>query len=111
MLDIALTPSGHLALFEVAGSGRVDAGAGALPETVADSIRGAFAKGPHELLLHLATLQDGAALPPAFAFWRGLSERYLTELCHIPEQAEDLKQPLPAPLDELAEMAASAPPM
>jgi SNF2 family DNA or RNA helicase len=111
MLDIALTPSGHLALFEVAGAGGVDAGAEALPKTVADSIRDAFAKGPNELLLRLATLQEKAPLPPAFAFWRGLGERYLSELCHIPEPAEDLKQPLPAPLEELAEIANAAPPM
>ena len=50
-------------------------------------------------------------MPPVFAFWRGVGERYLTELCHVPEPAEDLKQPLPAPLDELAEMAVAAPPM
>lgn len=111
MLDIALTPGGHLALFEVAGTGVVEAGAEALPKTVTDSIRGAYTKGSNELLLHLATLQVRAALPPACAFWRGLGERYLTELCHIPESAEDLRQPLPAPLDELGEMARAAPPM
>jgi len=111
LLDIALTPSGHLVLFAAASTGGAEAGATVLPETVADSIRDAFEKGPNELLLRLATLQDKAALPPVFAFWRGLGERYLTELCHIPEPAEDLKQPLPAPLDDFAEMAIAAPPM
>ncbi len=111
LLDIALTPSGHLVLFEATSTSGAEAGATVLPETVGNSFRDAFEKGPNEFLLRLATVQDKAALPPVFAFWRGLGERYLTELCHIPEPAEDLKQTLPAPLDELAEMAVTAPPM
>ena len=108
-LDMALTPSGHLVLFEAAGTDTAEAAT--LPATMVDSIRNAFEKSPSELLLHLATLADKAALPPVFAFWRGLGARYLTELCHIPEPAEDIKQPLPAPLDTLAEMVVAAPPM
>ena len=50
-------------------------------------------------------------MPPVFVFWRGVGERYLTELCHVPEPAENLQQPIAAPQDELAEMAATAPPM
>jgi non-specific serine/threonine protein kinase len=108
-----LTPSGRLVLSETVASDQVDANAAtaALLEPLVKSLRDAFEKGPSELLLCLATLPDRAALPPAFVFWRGLGERYLTELCHIPEPAENLMQPLPAPLDELAEMAESAPPM
>jgi len=110
LLDMALTPTGHPVLFETIASEQVDpnAATAALPEGAVKSLREAFQKGPSELLLCLATLPDRAALPPVFAFWRGLGERYLTELCHIPEPAENLMQPLPAPLDELAEMACSA---
>jgi len=109
LLDIALTPAGHLILAEADGSDSVLATS--LPETVAHRLREAFKKGQNELLLCLATLPDRAVLPPVFAFCRGLGERYLTELCHIPEPAENLRQALPAPLDALAEMVASAPPM
>ena len=111
LLDIALTPSGHLVLFEAAKTGGAELEATLVTKTVGDSLCDAVEKGPNEFLLRLATLQDKAALPPVFAFWRGLGERYLTELCHIPEPAEDLKQPLLAPFDELAEMAVTAPPM
>ena len=109
MLEVALTPSGHLTLTEAISTGA--AGGTLLPETVADSLRNAFKGGQSALLLRLATQQDKAVLPPTFAFWRGLGERYLTELCHIPEPAEDLKQPVPPPIEELAAMAAAAPPM
>ena len=109
MLEVALTPSGHLILAEASSAGPV--GGTLLPETVADSLLDAFKGGQSTLLLRLATLQDKAVLPPTFTFWRRLGERYLTELCHIPEPAEDLKQPLPPPIEELAEIAATAPPM
>lgn len=109
MLEVALTPSGHLSLAKASSESPV--GGTLLPETAASSLLAAFKDGQSSLLLRLATLQDKTALPPTFAFWRRLGERYLTELCHIPEPAEDLKQPLPAPIEELAEMAAAAPPM
>jgi hypothetical protein len=109
LLDIALTPTGHLALVEAVCPGATEAAV--LPETVVDSLREAFKKGPSEFLLRLATLPGKAVLPPVFAFWRRVGERYLTELCHIPEPAEDLKQPLPTPLEEFAEMSVAAPPM
>jgi non-specific serine/threonine protein kinase len=111
LLDITLTPSGHLALLTTADAPEAGAGPVSLPTTIVDSLCSAFNKGCSELLLVLATLQINAALPPVFAFWRRLGERYLTALCHVPETTEDLEQPLPAPLDELAEMAAAAPPM
>jgi hypothetical protein len=109
LLEVALTPSGHLILAEASSAGAV--GGTLLPETVAYSLLAAFKGGQSALLLRLTTLQEKAVLPPTFAFWRGLGERYFTELCHIPEPAEDLKQPLPAPIEELAEMVAAAPPM
>jgi non-specific serine/threonine protein kinase len=110
---MSLTPSGRLVLSETVASDQVDAQSAiaALPESAVQSLRDAFEKGQSELLLCLATLPDRTLLPPALAFWRGLGERYLTELCHIPEPAENLRQPLSAPLDELTEMAESAPPM
>lgn len=82
-----------------------------VPGHIVDSLRSAFRKGRSELLLCLATLQEKSTLTPPLAYWRGFGQRYLTELCHIPEPAEDLKQTLAPPLDELAEIADSAPPM
>ena len=111
MLQIGLTPAGHLSLFEVAeaedhlASGLTGPG---LPE---EALRQAHARGQAELLLMLACRSSAQGLDPAAAFWRRLGERYLTELCHIPEHEQNLDAPLVAPLDELAEMAVVAPPM
>jgi len=109
MLDLSLTSNGHLVLSELPKDD--GARAAGLSATTAAAVRAASKRGPGELLLCLATLPDKSELPPVLAFWRGLGERYLTELCHIPEPVEDLKQPLAAPVEELAEMAAAAPPM
>lgn len=109
LLDITLTPAGHLVLVESVGSDVIEGAL--LSEVVADSLRDAFKKECSELLLLLATFRDKAVLPPAFAFWRGFGECYLTELCHISEPSENLKQAVPASLEEFAEMAVAAPPM
>ncbi len=109
MVDVTLTPNGHLVLLEDTGPDSVETPT--IPGHIVDSLRSALEKGHSELLLCLATLQEKAALTPPLAFWRGFGQRYLTELCHIPEPAEDLKQALAPPLDELAEIAGSAPPM
>lgn len=82
-----------------------------LSEAAVTALRAAFERGIGELSLCLVTWPEPAALPPVLAFWRRLGERYLTELCHVPEPAENLQQPLAAPVDELAEMVAAAPPM
>src|SRR5258708_2349227 len=56
-------------------------------------------------------LRHAEELSTEFSYWRRFGERYLVELCHIPEQSENLKEPLPPPREELAEMATSVPPM
>ncbi|HKQ10656.1 MAG TPA: hypothetical protein VJS85_05655, partial [Rhizomicrobium sp.] len=76
VFDIALTARGHLVLTGAAQAD--DGGIGNISETVAATLREAFKRGQSELLLCLATLPDRSWLPPAFDFWRGLSERYLT---------------------------------
>ena len=107
VLDLVLTRSGHLMLSELAEDGAGDG----LSEAAGAALRDASKRGTGELFLCLVTLPEPATIPPVFVFWRGLGERYLTELCHVPEPAENLKQPLAAPLDEIAEMVAAAPPM
>ncbi len=109
MLDLALTPAGHPVVHDTETNG--DGASQTLPPALANRLRAADTTGPAELLLSLATLGDAGGLPPAFTFWRRLGERYLTELCHIPEPAEDLRRPVAAPGQELAELADAAPPM
>ena len=106
MFDLALLPSGNLTLAESA-----EPAVAHLPETLGPSLRKAFERSPSEGLLHLATLRHDAALPAVFSFWREFAERYLTDLCHIPEPSENLSEPLSAPREDLAAMAGSAPPM
>ena len=106
MFDLALSPSGQLVLVDV----EREAGAG-LPNGLDVSLRQAYDKNPSEFLLRLAVYRDTAPLPPPFAFWRRLGERYLTELCHIPEPSENLKRPVPPPLADLAALAESPPPL
>ncbi len=106
MIELALLPSGHLALVDIDTPAE-----STLPDSLLPAIRHSLTAGPGELLLHLATAVDRNALPPSFLFWRGLGERYLTELCHIPESATNFGKPLPVPSHELAAMAESAPPM
>ncbi len=101
MSEIILLPSGRLALAEGA----------ALPEAIEAALARAFGKGAAEGLLFLATVPHDSAQPAAVSYWRGFGERYLTELCHVPEPSEDLKAPLPPPRGDLADMAGSAPPM
>ncbi len=105
--NLVLTRSGHLTLAESSDAGA----ATGLSEAAGAAFRAAFQRGTGELFLCLVTLPERATMPPVSAFWRGFGERYLTELCHVPEPAENLKQPLAAPLDELAEMVGAAPPM
>jgi len=111
LIDIALTPAGHLQVVETADTDGRGTTVASMSDAVIALISNACKKSPGELLICLATLHDKAALPAVFGFWRRLGERYLTELCHIPEASDDLKQPLPAPIGELAEMVAAAPPM
>jgi superfamily II DNA or RNA helicase len=73
----------------------------------------ALAQSPACGLLLLGTRELNAVLPPAAAWWRELTRRYLTQLCHLPdlEQAHDLA-PVPPPSEaELAALAETAPPM
>jgi non-specific serine/threonine protein kinase len=104
-VEIALTPSGRLSLFDDSNTPEA-----ALAPSNA-GLHKAFSEDAAEGLLHLATVRHEGPLPATLAYWRAFGERYLSELCHVPEPSEDLKQPLPPPDDELAAMADAAPPM
>ncbi len=105
--DLFLTPHGLL---------RIEAAAapGAWQEAdVARRVAGAFGKSVPHGLLHLATRELNAILPPAAAWWRELGRRYLTRLCHLPDLASARElAAVSAPAEaELAALAETAPPM
>jgi non-specific serine/threonine protein kinase len=74
-------------------------------------VAAAFMESPAHGLLHLATRELNAALPPAAAWWRELARRYLTQVCHTPdlEQAREIASVPPPPEAELAALADTAP--
>lgn len=107
MLELVLLPSGHPAFSETGDTANNENA----PEISAILLQKAFEKGYSEGILHLATRGYGTSLPAVLSFWRHFGERYLTELCHTPESSENMSAPLPTPHEDLAEIAASAPPM
>jgi non-specific serine/threonine protein kinase len=82
-----------------------------LTESSLETIRAAFATSIGEGLLCLASSRLEGTLPPAFSYWRSFGERYLTELCHLPEAAEIVAEPVPAPVDQWPAFVETAPPM
>ena len=105
--DLYLTPTGRL-LMEPAPAAAAwpDAEAGG---RLAKAVGESTARG----LLHLATRELNAALPPAAAWWREFGRRYLTQLCHTPnlEQAREVPSlPPPAGAGRWTCVRAAAPP-
>jgi non-specific serine/threonine protein kinase len=76
-------------------------------------VASAFAESPARGLLHLGTRELNAALPPAGAWWRELSRRFLTQLCHATglEGAREVAAQPPPPEAELSVLVDTAPPM
>jgi superfamily II DNA or RNA helicase len=102
----ALTPHGVLHL--------APAPEAALPDAaLAQRLSAAFARGPGYGLLQLGAAEVDSALPPEFAYFRDLAQRYVTNLCLVPEadaRAAQTQVAEPAP-EELAALAAAPPPM
>ncbi len=107
MIELVLTPSNVLTVKEHATAEVTPS----IPMEFQRELLAGFAKDQSELILLLAAWRDTAPLPPVFVFWRDFGALYLNELCHIPGPSENLPQPIPAPIDELARMALFAPPM
>lgn len=95
---ITLSPRGHL-LWE-RGSNEM----WPVPEAE-HRIEAAFARGPADLLLHLASREFETPLPPIPAYWRSFAHRYLEALCRHPE-SDLAAEPIVAP--STAELAAWA---
>jgi non-specific serine/threonine protein kinase len=103
---LALNPSGHLLLVET-----TEEEAEGLPESSAGEVRQAFAASAAQGLLHLAALRLEAPLPAVYSYWRSFGERYITELCQVPEAAENLKEPLLSPAEDWPALVETSPPM
>ena len=68
----------------------------------------AFAAGPAQGLLHLATADLTAKLPPGLSFARDWGRAYLTKLCQTPGVTEAIDPPRVPPPDGEARVAAAA---
>jgi non-specific serine/threonine protein kinase len=103
--ELIITPSGHLALQEQTSADEVSA---LSPKLVA-----AIADNPARGLLHLATSELQAILPPALAYARSFARNYLTRLCQTQahEATKDLPPAPPPSSGELATWVLQAPPM
>ena len=104
-----LTPRGHL-LFAP------EADALLLTEALQARLIAAGAHGAGHALLQLGAGEVGVALPAALGYWRDFGARYVTALCAAPEFTENadaigVSRVPPPPPDELATLAADAPPM
>lgn len=108
--ELAVTPSGHLAAIEI--SSAMAASSPPSPTSGTGRVVKAFATGAAEGLFTLATERFEAPLAPSATYWRELAARYLTELCHTPENSEAQAEEIPPPTSaELATMLLSVPPM
>lgn len=82
----------------------------ALDPQISGGLKSAAEKGSASLLLHLATRDVDAAMPPVEGFWRLFAHRYFTALCHTDDPLALGEIPPPSAVD-LEDLAASAPPM
>lgn len=102
MSELRLTPAGHLRWNDEPRDSE--------PDAVSAAVRDAFARGDGEGLFVLAARKIEAPDRPAVRYWRGVAERYLTELCHIPGSTRDIRISEPSPAD-YGTWCLSAPPM
>ena len=109
-MDLRLTPAGHLR-WEPSGDEAARAGsAPPIGEERVRSIRTAFEADWREALFTLAAEKTPVQDLPGLRYWQQLAERYLTGLCHVPEEAERFEVEPPTPAD-CAHFILTAPPM
>ncbi len=112
--ELVFTPSGRLQAVESAATEpfTLDATPGPAADGRLKKVFGAFASGQAQGLFALATERFEGPLAPSLAYWRTLTARYLTALCHTPQTAGPALHPIPAPTDaELASLLLGVPPM
>ena len=109
-MDLRLTPAGHLR-WEPSGDEAARAeSAPPIGEERVRSIRTAFEADWREGLFTLAAEKTPVQDLPGLRYWQQLAERYLTGLCHVPEEAERFEVEPPTPAD-CAHWILTAPPM
>ena len=109
-MDLRLTPAGHLR-WEPSGDEAAPIGsAPPIGEERMRSIRSAFEADWREGLFTLAAEKTPVQDLPGLRYWQQLAERYLTGLCHVPEEAERFEVEPPTPAD-CAHWILTAPPM
>jgi len=101
MLDVRLTPSGHLALDRPADGPTPRSLSAVLAAFEADWRGGLFALAAGK------TAVDGSA---TLRYWQAFGQRYLTSLCHLPESTGSPRIDPPA-ATELDGLVQTAPPM
>jgi non-specific serine/threonine protein kinase len=100
-----LTPQGRLRLAAADD-------APALEPALRDRLEKAFERGSGHGLLQLGAGEVGTALPAVLAYWRELGGLFVDALRMTPEDAARGRASMPSPpSDELASLAAAAPPM
>ncbi len=109
-MDLRLTPAGHLR-WDPSGDEAAPVGsAPPIGEERMRSIRSAFQADWREALFTLAAEKTPVQDLPGLRYWQQLAERYLTGLCHVPEEAERFVVEPPTPAD-CAHFILTAPPM
>ena len=82
-----------------------------LESALAERIGKAFARGAGHGLLMLGAAEVGQVLSPAFAYWRELGSRYVTEVCTRPDVEEHHAEISPPSEGDLETLALAAPVM
>jgi hypothetical protein len=109
IIELVLTPAGHLMAAE-SEDGLSNGSPGQLSDGPLKRIVKAFAASQGEGLFILASERSTTSWCPSLAYFRDFAGRYLTELCHTPEQAAALPDAIEPPGD-LATILAGVPPM
>jgi non-specific serine/threonine protein kinase len=104
--ELIIAPSGRLSLVELSSPAEPAA-------VLSRPLVTAFGESPARGLLHLATSDLQAHLPPPLEFARSFASTYLARLCQTQghEAAKDLPPTPPPAAEELAALVLQAPPM
>jgi len=113
-IELAVTPRGGIIAVEPGeeGGDSPHRSSGVSPDGPLGKVAKALAAGQAPGLFALATEKFDAPLAPSLAYWRDFAGRYLTQLCHTPQQADGRIDPISPPGQaELAGLLLSVPPM
>ena len=104
--SLSLTPHGRLVIVS-------DSDAQPLDTRLRERLQEAFGRGSGHGLLLLGLDEAGTALPAAFTWWREFGARYVSAFCTRWEgdTADHKFRPADPPIQELEEIALSAPPL